>query len=536
MSLCINPGCSKPENPDINKFCQACGSELLLIGRYRVTRLLSNKGGFGYTYEVMDKDTPKVLKVLINPHPHAVDLFKQEAEVLSKLNHPGIPKGEGYFIYFSRNSETPLHCLVMEKIEGMDLEEYQRQHEFAPIKQDLALEWLFQLVNILNEVHRRQFFHRDIKPSNIILKPDGQLTLIDFGAVRQVTRTILVGGQNTGIYTPGYAPPEQERGYAVPQSDFYALGRTFVYLLTGKEPNDSAIYDYHKNELNWHGFAPQIHEKLANFIDTLMADKVVNRPADTTIIFEQLSHLKQEILQSPTSPSPQTLTQNQTLNQPTQKIISLTPPSGTMVKYGGFWERLKAAIIDEIIVMVLAGFLGGYISYNLEKMGYLARWGIEISGIDLILLSSVLSLLGTTVIGLILIILGLDVFLFNSDFLTYFLSLIFANDIPDKIIGLFREHLLWLIPVIFGALIKWLYFVFLESLFKGTLGKRFLGLRVSNLQNQSLNLPEANKRYWGKLLSGLPLYIGFMLAGWTPKKRALHDIIAGSIVVKKNKQ
>ncbi|MGK7874586.1 MAG: serine/threonine protein kinase, partial [Xenococcaceae cyanobacterium] len=238
MSLCINPSCPKPKNAENQLFCQACGSELLLAGRYRVTHLLSDKGGFGNTYQVIHHNTFQVLKVLTNNHPKAVELFEQEARVLSQLNHRGIPKGEGDFTYFPRNSQNPLHCLVMEKIEGMDLEEYQKHRENRPIDQKLALEWLTQLAEILHEVHGHNFFHRDIKPSNIILRADGQLVLIDFGAVRQVTATIMAGAQNTGIYTPGYAPPEQEKGYAVPQSDFYALGRTFVYLLTGKAPTD----------------------------------------------------------------------------------------------------------------------------------------------------------------------------------------------------------------------------------------------------------------------------------------------------------
>ena len=69
-------------------------------------------------------------------------------------------------------------------------------------------------------------------------KPNGQLVLIDFGTAREVSATYFakVGqGQNvTGIVSPGYTPPEQTNGKAVPQSDFFALGRTFVYLLTGK--------------------------------------------------------------------------------------------------------------------------------------------------------------------------------------------------------------------------------------------------------------------------------------------------------------
>jgi len=290
MSLCINPGCSKPENPEI-KYCQNCGSELLLVGRYWVTGVLSQKGGSADTYVVNHQGTSKVLKVLTSNLPKAVELFQQEAQVLKHLNHPGIPKGDDDFLFFPRNSQTALHCLVMEKIEGIDLEEYIQQRGNLPIDQMLALEWLHQLAKVLHEVHSKKFFHRDIKPSNIILRTDGQLVLIDFGAVRQVTGTIMGGGQNTKIYTLGYAPPEQERGYAVTQSDFFALGRTFVYLLTGKQLDDLAIYDPQNDELRWRVLVPQLSSHLGDFIDQLMARSANQRPADTQIILQRLEEI-----------------------------------------------------------------------------------------------------------------------------------------------------------------------------------------------------------------------------------------------------
>ncbi|MEO1187063.1 MAG: serine/threonine-protein kinase, partial [Cyanobacteria bacterium J06636_27] len=257
MSLCINPLCQKPEdNPDNTLFCFGCGSELLLEGRYRVTKELGG-GGFGKTYEVNEtrSNSNKVLKVLINNHPKAVELFQREAEVLKSLNHPGIPKVESdsYFVYFPRSSTQPLHCLIMEKIEGLDLWEYIRQRQQRPIDEKLAIRWLSEVVDILQKVHTQNFFHRDIKPSNIMLRPNGRLALIDFGSAREVTETYIakqVQGQVTGIMTAGYSPPEQMHGQAMQQSDFFALGRTFVFLLTGREPGDF----YNANS----GFTPSV--------------------------------------------------------------------------------------------------------------------------------------------------------------------------------------------------------------------------------------------------------------------------------------
>jgi serine/threonine protein kinase len=499
MSLCINPVCPQPNNADSNRFCQACGSELILINRYRVVRLLSDKGGFANTYEVQEKETLKVIKVLTHDHPHAIALFEQEAQVLRELNHPGIPHGEGYFTYFIRNNPTPLHCLVMEKIEGVDLEEYLHQKDYQPIDQTLALEWLKQLAKILHKVHHHHFFHRDIKPSNIILKPTGQLVLIDFGAVRQVTQTILAGGQNTRLFTSGYAPPEQEKGYAVQQSDFFALGRTFVFLLTGKDPNSSDIYDFQHNELNWRKLAPKIDPQLADFIDLLMADKVNQRPETIDIILKNLKKLTKN-LNKPVKPL--------TTQVKTQAII----PNN----YAGFWLRAQAATLDTVIVMIIAAIAGSLLVNHLISIGLLAHWATDfgiVSNVKQLILSSAI---GTTVLGYLISLILSGICFFNP---TYFL----------------HQYSLVLASLILGILTKWLYFILLESSpLKATLGKLIMGLVVCDRNGQRISMGIANKRYWAKLLSTMTFYIGFMLSGWTKKKRALHDMIADTLIMKKD--
>ena len=307
MTLCINPRCPHPNNPDDELFCQACGSELLLAGRYRVISLLSDKGGFGKTYTVTHNGNTKVLKILTHQDPEALRLFEREYQVLNQLNHPGIPQGEEYFTFFPHNAYNPLHCIIMEYITGMNLEEYQEKRGKRPIDRKLALEWLSQVASILDAIHNQEFFHRDIKPSNIILKPDGQLVLIDFGGARQITTTVRAGKPNTLIYTPGYAPPEQENGFSNPQSDFFALGRTFVYLLTGKHPTEADIYDPNIHELNWRKFAPHVDSQLADLIDKLIERSASNRPTNTQEILQALEQIQNQ-LYSPGHPSSSKLT------------------------------------------------------------------------------------------------------------------------------------------------------------------------------------------------------------------------------------
>ncbi|MFM6010696.1 MAG: protein kinase domain-containing protein [Dolichospermum sp.] len=298
MSLCINPVCSQPNHPDNdeNRFCQSCGSQLELIGRYRVLRLLSDQTGFGKIYEAYQQDRPKILKVLkqeLTNDPKAVSLFQQEFNVLKQLNHPGIPAAEDYFPYQTRNNLI-LHCLIMEKIAGPNLEEWLKQQQNRPISEVQAIAWLKQLLEIIALVHNQKYLHRDIKPSNIMIRPDGQLVLIDFGTAREITKTYLVnGGGITAISSSGYSPLEQMRGQTIPQSDFFALGRTFVFLLTGYQPGE--LYDHNLNILKWQHHANHISPLLLDLIDWLMSTQVNQRPSNTQEIYKKLAEIEYQI-------------------------------------------------------------------------------------------------------------------------------------------------------------------------------------------------------------------------------------------------
>lgn len=315
MSLCINPRCSQPNHPgnDASRFCQNCGAGLVLQDRYRVMRLLSDKSGFGRVYEAYERNTPKLLKVLKERHndnPKAIELFEQEALVLSRLRHPGIPMVEedGCFQFKPSEDSEPLHCIIMEKIDGLNLSEWMRQQGGHPIGEKLAINWLRQLSKILNLVHQENFFHRDIKPENIMLRSSGQLVLVDFGAAREMTYTYYeqlgATGGITKVSSAGYTPPEQERGQAVPQSDFYALGCTFLFLLTGKTPTDPSIYDSLNNEFRWRHLAPQVSPEFADLIDCMTSARASERPQSTEDLLDRVMAIAQLIESRSSGPSP----------------------------------------------------------------------------------------------------------------------------------------------------------------------------------------------------------------------------------------
>jgi len=381
MSYCINPRCLQPNDPANinNRICRNCGSDLLLQGRYQVMRLLSDSSGFGKVYEAYKGAIPKILKVLKQKHndnPRVIELFQQEALVLSQLNHPGIPRVEpdGYFQFFPKDSSEPLHCIIMEKIDGPNLKEWMQQQGNHPIGEQQAFKWLKQLTEILHLVHQKNYFHRDIKPANIMLRPNGQLVLIDFGTARELTYTYLadVGGAGsvTKISSAGYTPPEQEKGHAVPQSDFYALGRTFVYLLTGKQATDPAIYEPLMDTCNWRKLAPDISELFANLIDKLMAPTAAKRHKNTQEILDEIATI---------SKTSQDITQPQIVTSlESNPSIEISRDIPVVDQRTAKIPRKRWLIAG---VAALIGFLGGY-----------GVWRLYHSSIPLIIFSRNISL------------------------------------------------------------------------------------------------------------------------------------------------
>ncbi|MHC5862457.1 protein kinase domain-containing protein [Nostoc sp.] len=314
MSYCINPLCIHRQNPDNVETCLACGTTLLINNRIRLVKPLRPLTDDPYSYfevfEIEDFGTQwnpvrkqRVMKILKWNSSKLRELIERESITLRRIRHQNIPKSsiDDFFTFAPKDSPLELRCLVMDKIEGENLDEWLESNE--QISQSVALEWLQQLVKILDVVHHTEFFHRDIKPSNIILKPDGQLALIDFGTARRVTDTYLAkvsgsGGTSarvgtyeiTSVVTACYTPPEQMNGKAVPQSDFYALGRTFVNLATGISLLDLPT-DEKTGNLVWRNKAPQIDKPFADFIDELMAPLPGQRPQTTEVILQRLERL-----------------------------------------------------------------------------------------------------------------------------------------------------------------------------------------------------------------------------------------------------
>jgi len=238
MICCLNSACHNPSCPRGTKFCLKCGTQLVELRRYRPIRQLGS-GGFGKTYLAEDIERFNEQCVIKQFAPQsqgtsafeiATRLFEEEARRLKQLGqHSQIPTLLAYF-----EQDKRLY-LVQEYIEGQTLlDELELQGAFGEQK---IREFLLDLLQVLKYVHQEKVLHRDIKPENIIRrKIDSKFVLIDFGASKQLSGTILTK-QGTTIGSFGYAPPEQmDGGEAYPASDLYSLGATCFHLLSGINP------------------------------------------------------------------------------------------------------------------------------------------------------------------------------------------------------------------------------------------------------------------------------------------------------------
>ncbi|MEL6232306.1 MAG: serine/threonine-protein kinase, partial [Cyanobacteria bacterium J06627_3] len=256
---------------------------LILRGRYLPQRLLG-QGGFGAAFYACDRDTPAlrpcVVKLFKPPTQLnqqqlniAQQLFAREAEVLERLGnqHPQIPDLFAYFPIVvkspSSGEDEEYFYLVQEFIDGEDLEQILERR--GPLPEGAVKAILVSILKVLEFVHDNGAIHRDIKPSNIMKTVDNQLYLLDFGAVKQVTGAAS-STKSTGIYTTGYAPPEQVTGGQVfPASDLYSLAVTCIVLLTGKETTE--LFDSYSNGWRWQTHVTLQDNNLAAVLDTLLS-------------------------------------------------------------------------------------------------------------------------------------------------------------------------------------------------------------------------------------------------------------------------
>lgn len=203
----------------------------ILYNKYEVLKTIA-EGGMGVVYLVKDLHLNKLAAVKECKYSGDAVVKRSafdEMEILKELSHPALP---GIIDFFEEEEKV---FLVMEYVDGITLEQYLRK--FGRAEVSLAVKWALELAEVLQYLHARNppVIYRDLKPSNIMIRPDGSLKLIDFGAAFAGNGRREGDGMLAG--TPGYSAPEQwGGGRAGKASDIYALGAVLHEMLTGISP------------------------------------------------------------------------------------------------------------------------------------------------------------------------------------------------------------------------------------------------------------------------------------------------------------
>lgn len=207
----------------------------LVDGKYKILNKVG-QGGMSVVYLAMNEKANKqwAVKEVRKDGIKDFEVVKQglvaETEILKKLSHPNLPS-----IIDVIDSQDSF-IIIMDYIQGNSLNKALAEYGAQP--QENVIEWAKQLCDVLAYLHSRNpaIIYRDMKPANIMLKPDGNVTLIDFGTAREFKEKNLA--DTTCLGTVGYAAPEQfgGMGQTDARTDIYCLGATLYHLVTGMNP------------------------------------------------------------------------------------------------------------------------------------------------------------------------------------------------------------------------------------------------------------------------------------------------------------
>ncbi len=254
----------------------------IIEGKYEILKKIG-KGGMSEVYlardthlnkqwavkEIRKKGKGKDDEIVVNS-------LLAEAKLMKGLDHASLPR---IVDIIDKNGTI---FVVMDYIEGESLDKVLK--EFGAQPEELVIGWSKQLCDALSYLHAQKppIIYRDMKPANIMLKPEGNIKIIDFGIAREYKEQNLA--DTTVLGTRGYAPPEQYSGQTDPRSDIFALGMTMHHLLTGIDPRNA---DGYVPVRQWN---PELSEGIELIIDKCVEPAPENRYQNCQDLLYDLDH------------------------------------------------------------------------------------------------------------------------------------------------------------------------------------------------------------------------------------------------------
>ena len=306
-------------------------------GRYRLIRRIAI-GGMGEVWDAKDEVilrnvAIKILKPEYMGDPGFLERFRTEARHAAKVNHEGIADVYDY------GEESGNAFLVMELVPGESLATIlEREKSLAPNR---VLEILAQTARALHEAHSAGLVHRDIKPGNLLITPNGEVKITDFGIARVADQVSLTAtGQVMG--TVQYLAPEQATGKpATPATDVYSLGVVAYEAISGKRPftgeTQMAIALAQINEP-----PPPLDESIDQSVRELILDCLQKRPAERIGSALELAQRAEDLLGKPSKGRSNT------------RVIPVLPDESTTTTIIEVTEPEKPAMVWPWIALIVA--------------------------------------------------------------------------------------------------------------------------------------------------------------------------------------
>lgn len=266
-----------------------------LDGRYLLESMIG-AGGMANVYKALDLKTNqtvavKILREEFMDNEELVRRFKNESKAISILDHPHILK------VFDVSVTDKLQYIVMEYLDGITLKEYMNQRG-GPLTWKEAVHFVQQILEALDHAHRKGVVHRDVKPQNVMLMPDGQLKMMDFGIAR-ISRAENQTMSEKAIGSVHYISPEQAKGDVTgATADIYSVGIMLYEMLSGQLPFESdnmvsvAIKQISDKARPLAELAPEVPSALVQITERAMAKRPEDRYPSARAMLDDIDEFK----------------------------------------------------------------------------------------------------------------------------------------------------------------------------------------------------------------------------------------------------
>lgn len=268
----------------------------VIAGRYLIKKLLG-KGAMGSVYLAEDERLKReiALKMLspgLSVDEHLIARFRQEALALARLSHPNIVQVYDFF------EENGFFWIAMEFVKGGELDARLKASGRLELHETLSLSK--QMADALGYAHEQGVIHRDFKPANVLLTPNQNVKITDFG-IAKLAQSSLHTQLNTVLGTPSYMSPEQANGETTDhRTDIYSLGIVFYQLLAGELPfkgdHRSIIAQHFLKEVpRLSEFHQDISPEIDQIIQKMLAKKPVDRYQSMLEVINRLDYVSKHV-------------------------------------------------------------------------------------------------------------------------------------------------------------------------------------------------------------------------------------------------